>query len=345
MGSSLLREQGATWNPDAFLKMYNLRFLEVKHIYHALPTHHLPCDLRILDWANYPSKSLPSSFQPDKVVRLCLRGSQIEQLWIGRKVIVLLSILLTLHLNLNKSDTMKLINLTSFLTFFFFFFSQNFDKLKFIDLSSSNLIISPELTGVPNLEELILRSCRSLRELHPSVAILKKLVLLDLSFCENLSCLPRNFEMDSLMTLNLYCCLTLKKIPEFVGNMECLQSLILGCTSIMELPSSIGSLIGLTSLNLHGCKNLVCLPSTICSLNSLECLNLSGCSNIDNLPENLGNLEGLKFLDLSRTSIKELPSSIERLTSLTSLILRNCKNLVCPSSTICSLISLERLDV
>ena len=191
------------------------------------------------------------------------------------------------------------------------------------------------MTGVPNLEELILHDCQSLRELHPSVAILKKLLVLNLGECKNLSCLPRNFEMDSLTTLDLSYCSKLKKIPEFVGNMERLQSLILNFTPIMELPSSIGSLIGLTSLILNGCKNLVCLPSTICSLNSLERLDLGGCSNIDNLPENLGNLKGLKFLDLSGTSIKELPSSIERLTSLISLTLFNCKKLVCLPNTTC----------
>ena len=32
--------------------------------------------------------------------------------------------------------------------------------------------------------------------------------------------------------------------------------------------------------------------------------------------ENLGNVKGLKKLDLSGTAIKELPSSIEHLTSL-----------------------------
>ncbi|XP_023909134.1 disease resistance protein RPV1 isoform X2 [Quercus suber] len=295
LGNFHLKEQGATRNPDAFLKMYNLRFLEVDGIYYV-PTH-LPGDLRILNWYEYPSKSLPSSFQSDELVRLSLKKSRIEQLWIGRK---------------------------------------NFDKLKFINLSySCNLIISPELTGVPNLEELRLRYCESLRELHPSVAIHKKLVDLDLNFCKNLSCLPRNFEMDSLLTLNLSNCSILKKIPEFVGNMECLQSLILNGTSIMELPSSFGSSIGLTSLILNGCNNLVCLPRTICSLNSLECLDLGGCSNIDNLPENLGNLKGLKFLDLSGTSIKELPSSIERLTSLTSLTLLNCKTLLCLPNITC----------
>ena len=110
-------EQGATWNPDAFLKMYNLRFLEVDNICYV-PTH-LPGDLRVLHWVGYPLKSLPSSFQSDELVQLCMQEGNIEQLWIGRKVIVLLIILTTLHLNLNKSDTRKLINLTSFLTFFF----------------------------------------------------------------------------------------------------------------------------------------------------------------------------------------------------------------------------------
>ena len=124
IGNSLLNEQGATWNPNAFLKMDNLRFLEVKYISHV-PTH-LPRDLRVLDWYEYPSESLPSNFQSDKLVQLRLQRSDIEQLWIGRKVIVLLSILITLHLNLNKSDTRKLINLTSFLTFFFFLLLTEF---------------------------------------------------------------------------------------------------------------------------------------------------------------------------------------------------------------------------
>ena len=96
-----------------------------------------------------------------------------------------------------------------------------------------------------------------------------------------------------------------EEIPEFVGNMECLQKLLLDDTAIMELPSSVGGLIGLTSLTLRNCKNLVCLPSAICSLKSLKSLDLFGCSKFDNLPENLGNIEGLKKLFLSGTVIKE----------------------------------------
>ena len=103
---------------EAFSKMYNLKFLQINAIFYDV--QHLPNSLRFLDWMHYPSKSLPSTFEPDELIWLCLQYSKIEKLWIGRKVILLLSILTTLHLNFNKSDTRKLINLTSFSTFFFF---------------------------------------------------------------------------------------------------------------------------------------------------------------------------------------------------------------------------------
>ena len=91
------------WSPEAFLKMENLKFLRISGFLHV--SSHLPNDLRILDWTLYPSKSLPSSFQLDELVQLCLRQSKIEWLWIGVKVSVLLIInytLKTLLLNYNK---------------------------------------------------------------------------------------------------------------------------------------------------------------------------------------------------------------------------------------------------
>ena len=90
---------------------------------------------------------------------------------------------------------------------------------------------------------------------------------------------------------------------------------------------------------------ILCLPNTICSLKLLEFLDPSGCSNYDNLPENLGNIKGLKRLFLSGTTIKELPSSIEGLTTFTFLILEDCKNLKCLPRSICSLKQLECLDL
>ncbi|XP_065638909.1 disease resistance protein RUN1 [Quercus suber] len=81
--STYNEQQDACWNPEAFLKMDNLKFLRIYGILHV-PTH-LPNGLRILDWILYPSKSLQSSFQLDELVQLCLQQSKIEQLWIGIK--------------------------------------------------------------------------------------------------------------------------------------------------------------------------------------------------------------------------------------------------------------------
>ena len=72
--------------------MDNLKFLRIYGTLYV-PTH-VPNDLRILDWILYPSKSLPSSFQLDELVQLCLQKSGIQQLWTGIKVSVLFSILL-----------------------------------------------------------------------------------------------------------------------------------------------------------------------------------------------------------------------------------------------------------
>ena len=103
---------------------------------------------------------------------------------------------------------------------------------------------------------------------------------------------------------------------------------------LKELPSSIERLTALTLKTLNDCKNLECLSSTICSLNLLERLDLYGCSNCYNLPENLGNFKGLKKHYLTGTTIKEWPSSIEGLTALTFLTLKDCKNHMCLPSNI-----------
>ena len=208
---------------------------------------------------------------------------------------------------------------------------------------SSDLIICPNFNGVPNLEELVLARCSNLCELHPSIVKLKKLKLLDLGECQELTSLPDKFEMESLVTLNLTRCLNVKKIPEFVGNMEHFQELLLEGTAIIELPSSVECLTGVNTLNLKNCKNLLCFPNIICSLTSLKNLNLYGCSKIDELPKDLGNIISLMRLDFSRTAIKELPSSIEFLTGLEVLVLEDCKKFVLLPSTVCSLKSLMSL--
>ncbi|XP_075641491.1 disease resistance protein Roq1-like [Castanea sativa] len=289
------KQKWPLWNPNAFSKMSNLKFLRVRNVFPRYVPEHLPNSLRYLEWSGYLAKSLPR-FQPNELVQLHLQHSKIEFLWKGMK---------------------------------------NFDKLKSIHMAgSSDMIITPNFNGVPNLEELVLEGCSKLRELHPSIGKLKNLKLLKLKECQELTSLPNKFELKSLVTLNLTRCSKVKKIPEFVGNMKHLQELLLEDIAITELPSSVECLIGLNILILRYCKKLVCLPNTICNLTSLKSLDLLGCSKFDKLPEDLGNIVSLKKLCLSKTAIKELPSSVEFLKSLKELSLGGTAIKELPSSTI-----------
>ena len=50
------------WNPEAFSKMQNLELLKICGVQLMRDLKHLPTSLRVLDWREYPSKSLTSSF-------------------------------------------------------------------------------------------------------------------------------------------------------------------------------------------------------------------------------------------------------------------------------------------
>uniref|UniRef100_A0A2N9H5H0 TIR domain-containing protein n=1 Tax=Fagus sylvatica TaxID=28930 RepID=A0A2N9H5H0_FAGSY len=230
--SELKKSKEAHWNPEAFSKMANLKLLIIYGVHLLHGPKHLPNGLRFLDWSEYPLKSLPLSFQPDELVELHMWHSKIERLWKGTKYL---------------------------------------DKLKFIKLNNSlNLIATPDFTGVPNLEELVVKGCINLRKVHPSIVVHKRLILLNLEGCKNLSNLPSKFEMESLEILILSGCSKIKRIPEFMENMERLSKLHLDGTAITKLPSSVERLTNLASLHLRDCKNLVCLPSIICSFKSLK---------------------------------------------------------------------------
>ena len=111
--------------------------------------------------------------------------------------------------------------------------------MKFIDLTdSSDLIITPNFTGVQNLEKLVLR-CTNLREIDPSIGILKKLIHLNLQGCERLIRLPSKFGMEPLVTLEISNCPKLKTIPKFVANPKFLQELSLDRIAIVDLMKSL----------------------------------------------------------------------------------------------------------
>jgi len=108
--------------------------------------------------------------------------------------------------------------------------------LKLIDLSfSKNLVETPDLSGVPNLEILELAHCTSLSKFHPSIGFLRQLRELDLRDCKSLERLADEMRSESLGSLYLSGCSRLNKLPDFVGNMTSLRCLHLDGTAIKEL--------------------------------------------------------------------------------------------------------------
>ena len=73
------------WNPNAFSKMSNLKFLRVRNVFPKRVPEHFPNSLRYLEWCGYLAKSLPC-FRPDALVQLHLQRSKIKFLWKGVKV-------------------------------------------------------------------------------------------------------------------------------------------------------------------------------------------------------------------------------------------------------------------
>jgi len=120
--------------------------------------------------------------------------------------------------------------------------------------------------------------------------------------------------------LDLGKCTSLTNLPESIGQLKELRNLMLSsCESLELLPGNIGVLTNLEFLNMAQCKQLKSLPDSIGNLSSLCDLSLIGNSTLTELPESLGNLLNLKKLDLSNCSGLEFESFPDTLCTLTAL--------------------------
>ncbi|XP_044471156.1 disease resistance protein RPV1-like isoform X3 [Mangifera indica] len=300
-------------NGKCLSNMRNLRLLKISNVHISDDLEHLSNELRILKWHNYPLKSLPSSFYPENLCKLSMCYSHLEHLWNGIKA---------------------------------------FEKLKIIKLSHSyNLIRAPDFTQILNLERLDVEGCKSLVEVHESIGLLRRLVLLNLKDCQSLVSLPSSVcSLESLKILNLYGCSKLEKLPQNLGKVKRLEELNLSGTAIREVPSSITLLTNLQKLSLRGCKGqqhrtwtfsiwslllpkrkqesmCLSLPNLI-GLKSLTKLDLSNCNLLEGaIPSDLCFLVSLETLDLSGNHFISLPSRMNQLSKLRNLSVNNCQRL------------------
>ncbi|CAN7075811.1 unnamed protein product [Brassica oleracea var. botrytis] len=192
---------------------------------------------------------------------------------------------------------------------------------RFFPMTCLNCIPNPEL-----LVELSMHDSK-LEKLWERTKPLSNLKWVDLAHSKNLKDVSSLSTATSLQELNLSGCSSLVELPFSIGNAIHLKKLNLsGCSSLLELPSSIGNATNLQFLSLSSCSSLVELPSSIGNaIRNLKELDFSRCSSLVGVPSSIGNFTNLNHLDFSRcSSLVELPASIGNLQKLDSLILREC---------------------
>ncbi|XP_016646924.1 PREDICTED: TMV resistance protein N-like [Prunus mume] len=267
----------ARFRAQAFTNMKKLRLLRLSNVELTGEYKDFPKKLIWLSWHEFPLRSIPDDFpmQP-KLVSLDLRHSKLRRVWKDCK----------LHQNL------KILNLSC----------------------SCWLRKSPDVSKLPNLEELILEYCWRLSEVHSSIGDLGRLSLVNLEGCDNLEDLPLNFyKSKSIETLLLNGCSSFKDLADGLGDMVSLTILEADNTAISQIPSSIVKLKKLRILSLSGCRLTVdAIPKDLCSLISLEHL-LLGYNGFCGLPS-LAGLSKLKVLCLNACrrlrAIPDLPTNL-----------------------------------
>ena len=131
-----------------------------------------------------------------------------------------------------------------------------------------------------------------------------------------------------------------------IKNYENLRMLDFCNSSFEMLPSYIGRMKRLRSLNLSGNSELTILHDSICNLQILQSLQLKGCSKLEQLPRNIKNLStSLVFLSITTKERIFPDNGIQSLTSLRTLIIERCENLVHVSHKMRYLTALKTLVI
>ncbi|XP_058730480.1 disease resistance protein Roq1-like [Vicia villosa] len=290
-------QEMTTLRAEGLAKMSQLKLLMLWNLNFSGSLNFLSSDLGYLYWEKYPFTSLPSSFHPEKLVKLILQHSNIKKLWEGTK---------------------SLPNLTH------------------IDVShSKNLIMMPNFKEIPNLECLDLEGCIKLVNIDPSIGTLRRLSTLNLKNCTTLVSIPDNiFGLRSIKDLTIAGCPNLfkfdNKLLEIQRQTEQLEMLDNKDSIIQYQPTSFIYKFLETHFRFLIFRKPedsvgLLLPS-LSRLSCLQYLDLSFC-NLLQIPTAIGLLHCLETLYLGGNNFVTLPTSIKELSKLTRLNLQHCKQL------------------
>ncbi|XP_048439072.1 TMV resistance protein N isoform X3 [Pyrus x bretschneideri] len=163
-----------TANARSFLMMNKLRYLKLNNVVLSNGLDYLPNSLRILEWPEFPLKSLPSSFSPEDLLELNLHHSRFKH-------IKPISSLKTIDL----SHSLSLVQTPDFrdIPFLERLILEGCIQLYEVDSSAGML---------GRLTLMNLKDCKNLVRLPKSVCGLKSLKILNVCGCSKLEKLPED---------------------------------------------------------------------------------------------------------------------------------------------------------
>ncbi|XP_061998819.1 disease resistance protein RPV1-like [Rosa rugosa] len=263
---------------QALKRMHDLKILLLNNVKFSGCYDDFPKKISWFSWQGFPSESIPKEFHLQTLVVLELQNSKLQVVWKGKK---------------------------------------NLPKLKILDLSHSlDLVTTPDLSGLSNLERLILEGCTNIAEIDESIGDLEKLVSLNLKYCKNLEKLPETIcRLTSLQELKLSGCSNLALHANTATNMMNFTSL-LSNKSWKSIWSHVSPRKGVEPTSL----SLINLPRFLVRLSLADC-------NISEIPNDPTIFSALEELDLSDNPFMSLPENMKSLTVLKSLCISGCENL------------------
>ncbi|KAJ4964254.1 hypothetical protein NE237_024193 [Protea cynaroides] len=198
--------------------------------------------------------------------------------------------------------------------------------------------------GLPNLERPIFDGCTNLVEVHQSIGHLGKIVFLNLKDCKSLWNLPSSIsKLKSLENFIVSGCSKVEKLPDGLGNMDCLKELLADGTAIKQLPSSIRLLKNLRTLSLCGYKGSskswvsffwsLVPPRKIPDSSTQLVASFSGLCSLKRLLLEDCKLQTFKLSNCTKLqSLPKLPVTLKRLYAESCTSMETLPNLECASS-------------
>ncbi|PWA38506.1 NB-ARC domains-containing protein [Artemisia annua] len=188
-----------------------------------------------------------------------------------------------------------------------------------------------------------------IKQLLTTPKCLRRLKIMKLRHCCNLTTTPDFSEITNLEELDLKGCVNMVTVHPSIGMLKRLVVLNMRyCGRARSFPSKV-EMDSFQVLNLSGCSNVNELPQAFWSrcwtsisgfiwkqhpqrsvslavLHMLKSLNFSYC-NLVQVPDGIGSLSCLKKLNLDGNNFTSLPGSLSQLSHLQNLQLNGCKKL------------------